>query len=309
VIRATIAVCTRNRAGLLQRCLASLDTQVVDTDEIEVLVVDNGSTDQTSEVLRSWQRDGDLRRAVREPRVGLSNARNTALAVSDREVVIFVDDDALTPPLFGQAHLAAYESAASVGTVGGPVGLTWPAGRPRWIIDELTEWYSALDLGDAAGPYPNPHGPFGTNMSVWRTAAIDVGGFDPRFGRRRRSLLSGEERDLTRRLVKEGWAIRYAPAAAVIQQVLPERLTRRWLLRRGWAQGISNARFEVLAQSLPPRHRLGHAFAEIRTSAEMFARRRADDRDELLVLTRVLAHAAAALEFARLSMVPVHGLR
>jgi glucosyl-dolichyl phosphate glucuronosyltransferase len=309
VIRATIAVCTRNRAHVLQRCLASLDSQVVDTDEIEVLVVDNGSTDGTSEVLRSWEQNGQLRRAVREPRVGLSNARNTALAVSDREVVIFVDDDALTPPVFGHAHLAAYEPAASVGAVGGPVGLTWPAGRPTWIIDELTEWYSALDLGDAAGPYPNPHGPYGTNMSVWRMAAIDVGGFDPRLGRSRRNLMSCEERDLSRRLVKQGWAIRYTPAAAVIQQVLSERLTRRWLLRRGWAQGISNARFEVLAQSLRPRHRLAHALAEIRTSAEMLAHRRADDRDELLVLTRVLAHAAAAVEFARLSLVPVHGLR
>jgi glycosyltransferase involved in cell wall biosynthesis len=278
---------------------------VVDTDEIEVLVVDNGSCDNTAEVLQSWQGNGRLRRAVHEPRVGLSNARNTALKASGREVVIFVDDDALTPPAFGQAHLAAYESGVSVGAAGGPVGLTWPAGRPTWIIDELTEWYSALDLGDAAGPYPNPHGPYGTNMSVWRTAAIDVGGFDPRFGRRRRSLLSSEERDLTRRLVTGGWAIRYAPAAAVIQQVLPERLTRRWFLRRGWAQGISNARFEVLAQSLAPRHRLIQAVTEIRTSAGMLARRRADDRDELLVLTRALAHAAAALEFARLSVIPI----
>jgi glucosyl-dolichyl phosphate glucuronosyltransferase len=308
-IRASIAVCTRNRACLLQRCLASLDSQVVDGNEIEVLAVDNGSTDNTQEVLGNWQQRGRYRRSVREPRIGLSNARNAALEASEREIVIFVDDDALTPPAFAQAHLAAYTSGARVGAAGGPVLLTWPAGRPEWIIDELTEWYSALDLGDEPGPYPHPHGPYGTNMSVWRKAALELGGFNPRFGRRGRSLLSSEERDLSRRLIKAGWAIRYAPAAAVIQQVLPERLTRRWFLRRGWAQGISNARFEVLDQSLSLRHRLGHALAEFRISAKMFARRSARDRDELLVLTRVLAHASAALEFARLSLPFVRAVR
>ena len=303
MIRTTVAVCTRNRARLLAQCLASLDTQVADADEIEVLVVDNGSTDSTPEILRRWQRDGDRRRAVREPRVGLSNARNAALEASNREVVIFVDDDGLTPPTWAQAHLAVYRWDTGVGAAGGPVGLTWPAGRPRWISDELTQWFSILDLGDEGGSYPNAHGPYGTNMSVWRTAALDVGGFDPRFGRRGRSLLSSEERELSRRLTQAGWTLCYVPAAAVVQQVIAERLTRRWLLRRGWAQGVSNARFEAMGQLSSRRGRLGRALAELRASARMLTYRGADGKDELAAIVRVLAHAGAAVELMRSSLL------
>jgi hypothetical protein len=115
-------------------------------------------------------------------------------------------------------------------------------------------------------------------------------------------LLSCEERDLNHRLVKAGWTLHYQPTAAVIQQVLPERLTRRWFVRRGWAQGVSNARFEVLVNSLPARRKLARAVAEIRTSAGMYVRRRGTDPNELVALTRVLAHAGAAVEFLRLAV-------
>ena len=247
---------------MLAGCLASLDTQLADDGEIEVLVVDNGSSDGTETLLQQWRAAGDHRRSVVEPHVGLSRARNTALEASDRDVVIFLDDDALVPPTWARSHLAALALDSGIGAAGGPVGLTWPAGRPDWVGAELTQWFSALDLGDESGPFPNAHGPYGTNMSVRRAAALAVGGFDPRFGRRGRRLLSGEERDLTRRLVEAGWLIGYVPGAAVVQQVLPERLTRKWVLRRGWAQGVSNARFDVALGRLTRAGRVRQAFSE-----------------------------------------------
>ena len=63
------------------------------------------------------------------------------------------------------------------------MGLHWPAGRPEWITDELTQWYSALELGDDTVPFPTVHGPYGVNMSVRRTSALELGGFDPWLGR------------------------------------------------------------------------------------------------------------------------------
>jgi glycosyltransferase involved in cell wall biosynthesis len=249
-ITATIAVCTRNRADVLVRCLASLDTQLVAPGRIETLVVDNGSTDSTPEVLRRWADAAPNRNVVTEPRVGVARARNAALTASARDVIVFIDDDALAPSTWVQAHLDVYDSDADVGIVGGPIGLVWPTGRPAFLTDELTGWFSALDLGDETIPFPITHGPYGANMSVRRRAAIDAGGFEPSLGRVGKSLVSCEEPDLTRRVVAAGWSMIYAASAAVVQQVPAERSDLDWLVRRVRAQGVSIARMEVLDERL-----------------------------------------------------------
>jgi|SRR6476620_4450502 glycosyltransferase involved in cell wall biosynthesis len=303
--RATVAVCTLNRADVLRGCLASLDNQLFDDDDVEVLVVDNGSTDRTPELLAQWSADSPkTRRSVREPLIGLVNARNAALAASDREVVIFIDDDALATPTWAQAHLSAYLPGAGIGSVGGPIGLVWPSGRPGWITETLHPWFSALDLGDAAGPYPNEHGPYGTNMSVWREAAVALGGFNPRFGRRAGNLMSGEEPEMSHRLVEAGWKLYYEPSAAVVQQVLAERIDRDWLLRRGWAQGVTNARLAVDQTDGSRRTRLRQAKDELKQAARLYRRRDRRPDADLAEMVLVRTHTGAAREFVRSAVAP-----
>lgn len=298
MITGTIAICTRNRARVLRQCLASLSTQVGAPGPLEVLVVDNGSTDDTPDLLRTWAAAGEGRRWWREPAVGLSHARNAALEVSDADVVLFTDDDALTPPTWARAHLAAYADEG-VGSTGGPVGLTWPAGRPAWLGQGVEQWYSALDLGDRAVPFPTEHGPYGTNMAVRRRAAVAVGGYDPALGRAGGRLLSGEEPDLTRRLRAAGWQVAYVPEAAVVQQVLPERLDRRWLLRRGFAQGLTNARLDRRRHRRPWRDDVTAAASEVRTARDLLGGRRQAGRDELADTVLALVHAGAAVDRVR----------
>jgi glucosyl-dolichyl phosphate glucuronosyltransferase len=311
VITGTIAVCTRNRAAILPQCLASLAGQLAGPDQIETLVVDNGSSDSTAGVLREWEQAGAGRRVVTEPVAGLSRARNAALEAAKGDVVLFVDDDALVPPTWARAHLAAYEDLA-VGMAGGPIGLVWPAGRPDWLGDDLLQWYSILEQGDDVRPFPGDHGPYGTNMSVRRAAALDAGGFDPQLGRIGNRLLSGEEPDLTRRLTVAGWSVLYVPAAAVVQQVLPERLGRRWLLRRGWGQGLTNARLGLAGDRLAGvrprrRERWRRAVAEARESAACLAARKEPDRDELGSLVLAVVHAGSAAELARATFAREQG--
>ena len=79
-------------------------------------------------------------------------------------------------------------------------------------------------------------------MSVRRTTLDEVGGFDTRLGRRGRSLVSSEEGDLFSRIWTTGGTVTYEPVALVLHGVTPDRLSRRWALRAGWAQGRTNAR-------------------------------------------------------------------
>jgi glycosyltransferase involved in cell wall biosynthesis len=300
VITGTIAVCTRDRAGLLAQCLACLDQQLAEPGQVEVLVVDNGSSDGTPALLETWSDGGGDRRAIHEPRAGLSRARNAALEASERDVVLFLDDDALAPPRWAAQHLDAYGRAEHTGSTGGPVGLEWPVGRPGWVTDTVVPWYSALELGDETGPFPTEHGPYGTNMTVHRKAALSVGGYDPKLGRGGRRLLSGEEPDLTRRLREAGWGITYVAGAAVVHQVSSDRLDRRWLLRRGWWQGRSNARVDLRAGRFPtPVDRLRGAKDELADAGRRARSWRRDDPDALAALALVLAHAATGAELAR----------
>ena len=302
VITGTIAICTRNRAPLLERCLRSLATQVGEPGQLEVLVVDNGSTDGTAELLRAWQDGGPDRRVVQESQAGLARARTAALYASDREVIVFTDDDALTPPGWARAHVAAYADPA-VGAAGGPIGLIWPAARPSWVTDEMAAWYGALELGDEPCPFPTVHGPYGVNMSVRRAAALAVGGYDPRLGRRGSKLLSGEEPDLTRRLVGAGYVVAYVPSAGLVHRVAPERVQRRWLLRRGFAQGITNARLEVLATRPSRGRRVGRGRDELARVGEHWRRRRSGDETQSEAVARAAAAIGASLEFLRLTAI------
>jgi len=301
MVGASIVVCTRNRADRLGECLAHLADQVGAGDH-EVVVVDNGSTDGTDGMVRAWAAaDPERRRHLRESVAGLSRARNRGVVAARGEVVLFIDDDALAPRGWVAAHLAAYARDAAVVGVGGPVALRWPDGRPRWLAPRLEHWFSALDHGDDAVAWPTPHGPYGTNMSVRRTTLDEVGVFDTRLGRRGRSLVSSEEGDLFARVQAAGGTLAYEPAALVLHGVTRDRLSRRWVLRRGWAQGRSNARRQWGSTPVTSRALASVCRAEAGTAARDLGgvARSAASGDQAGVLddlARRSGHLAAAVE-------------
>jgi glycosyltransferase involved in cell wall biosynthesis len=246
----TVAVCTLDRASVLAGCLDALDVQSPRPPGIDVLVVDNGSTDDTAAVVAAH---ASARRVV-EPVRGLSHARNAALREARSDLVAFLDDDARPEPGWADALVAAADRWPGAGAIGGPVVLEWLAPRPAWLGPELERWYSGRDLGAAARVLGEGEHPVGANLAVRRGAASDVGGFDPELGRVGASLGSEEEIDLLRRLRSAGWDVGWEPAASVRHLVEPERMRVRWLVRRAWAQGRSDA-VVAARQAEPPSRR------------------------------------------------------
>jgi glycosyltransferase involved in cell wall biosynthesis len=252
----TVVVCTRDRRRLLEACLASLNEQIA---PVLTVVVDNGSSDGTAAYLRAWSCAGPRRVVVSEPVPGLSRARNVGVSHAVGDVVLFLDDDALAPPGWAYAHLQAYEDPG-VQAAGGPVLLDFVDGRPPWVASRLEHWWSALDHGTERRPFPPPHGPYGANMSIRRDALLSAGGFDPSLGRRGNSLMSSEEAAVFERIWAAHGAIMYLPEAVVIHEITAERLRPSWVLRRGIAQGRSNAR-RIRLTGANRRHQLGAQLA------------------------------------------------
>jgi hypothetical protein len=89
--------------------------------------------------------------------------------------------------------------------------------------------------------------------------------------------------------------------------VLPERIGRKWLLRRGWGQGLTNARLRLAGDHHGRRERWRRAIAEARESAACFAARKEPDRDELGALVLAVVHAATAAELARATFAREQG--
>jgi glycosyltransferase involved in cell wall biosynthesis len=116
MISASVVVCTRNRCALLQACLASLDEQTL--DRLEVVVVDNGSTDATPAKLDEWRRAAQYRVVANEPVAGLSRSRNRGLETARGDLVLFLDDDAVVPVGWAAAHGPRTRTIGSWGLAG-----------------------------------------------------------------------------------------------------------------------------------------------------------------------------------------------
>jgi GT2 family glycosyltransferase len=238
----TAVVCTHDRVALVGR---AVDAAVAEARTVggDILAVDNASTDGTSTLLADLaRRHAPLLRVAHEPRLGLSVARNLALAEARGEVVAFLDDDAVPRPGWLAALLAPYTDPR-VACVGGRIRLDFPEPPPAWLAPELHAAFSAFDLGDEPRRlrWGRDVYPYGANISFRTAAARAAGGFCTSLGVAGRVELLHEEIDLCCRLERDGGEIAYAPDAVVDHRVLAERVSPARILRRYGLGGRSAA--------------------------------------------------------------------
>ncbi|MHB8144249.1 MAG: glycosyltransferase family 2 protein [Vulcanimicrobiaceae bacterium] len=109
-MRATIQLCTYNRAALLERVLDACFEQTVPAGAYEVVLVNDGSTDATLEVVaRAQTRATCPFTVVNQANAGLAKSRNAGIALAIGERIAFIDDDVLPLPTFVEEHLRSHE--------------------------------------------------------------------------------------------------------------------------------------------------------------------------------------------------------
>lgn len=240
-------ICTYNREQYLGSAIDSLLKQ--DFSFYEVIVVDNGSSDRTREIVEQ-RLDQSRLRYVYEPVNGLSVARNTGASIARAEILAYLDDDAIASPVWLKTIYDAYQNNERLAVAGGKVTLLWPEGikPPSWLSSNLAQNLGAYDLGDTLVYVENPGWtPRGLNYSIKRAFLEKVGGFNTNLGRVGKNLLSNEELQMTELALQQGLQVAYLPDALVVHQVAPERLERSWFFRRSWWQGISECYREQLS--------------------------------------------------------------
>jgi len=273
----TIAGCTRNRGPLLERAVESILREVqsssLATDAtLELLVVDNGSSDDTADRLhRLMEREARLR-MVHEPTPGISVARNRVLSEARNDVILWFDDDITVMPGWLDAHLEMYRTQPDCVAVGGAIELYFDTRRPTWLDRAMEANLAAFDLdsGHVERITSSERLPFGANMSLRRDAMLSVGGFDGALGRVDQSLISGEETAVLEALRRQGASMWLTGDARVYHHIPSERTTLRWMARRTYGQGRTDQRMrrDMALPEAGARLVLGgfrHVFRHLRT--------------------------------------------
>lgn len=236
----TVAICTRNRARILDRTLESLEgVEPPDGVAWEVLVVDNGSTDDTAETLDRATSGLPLRSVV-EDEPGLSNARNRAVEEARGECIIWIDDDVQVCENFLTTYAEAFTDHPEGMVFGGPIEPWFEDPPPKWVretLDIIGHVYALRDLGSEVTPLAEEGNrmPYGANYAI-RTEIQRDFLYDPSLGRRGDIMLHGEEIAVIQAVLRAGHGGWWVPGARVRHWIPKNRMTKRHVRR--YAEGL-----------------------------------------------------------------------
>ena len=202
-MKASIVVPTYNQVNLLKGCLKSFENQSVGRGDFEVIVVNDGSEDDTAVFLESYRAQFNLR-VIDHPRnLGRAQARNSGAKQAEGEVLIFLDGDSTVDFNFVCEHVKGCEGGKDSVCIGS-VKLPAECDVLPFKSYLTTRGVQKLKSGEEV--------PFryfvSGNISLPRELFEAVGGFDPGF-----SFYGGEDLDLGIRLYKAGANFVFLPGA------------------------------------------------------------------------------------------------
>ena len=203
----TAIICTRNRSRALAAALEAMTLLDVDGIPFELLVVDNGSTDDTRAVIEAAAARAPFPlRAVPEPTPGLSRARNRGLAAAHGSLLLFTDDDCRVAPDWVRATLGAFGGDLHQ-VIGGRVELFDPA-QPSNLKRTAME-PEVLTGMDALFGFLH-----GANFAFGRSVVQMAGRFDVWLGAGT-ALQAAEDTEFVYRAFHRGIPVRYEPGMLV----------------------------------------------------------------------------------------------
>ncbi|UCF38431.1 MAG: glycosyltransferase, partial [Acidobacteriota bacterium] len=232
--KVSIIICAYNAAMTLRECLEGV-TQL-NYPNYEVIVVDDGSTDNTSTIASVFNVN-----LIRTENGGLSRARNLGLEAATGDIVAYLDSDAY-PDRDWLTYLAYRFKNSDYSAVGGPNIHPGTGDRADCVANAPGGPMHVLLSDHEAEHIP------GCNMAFRREQLKAIGGFDSRF------RIAGDDVDVCWRVQQQGWKIGYHAGALVWHHSRPS-------IRTIWKQQLNYGRAEALLERKWPEKysRFGHA--------------------------------------------------
>jgi glycosyltransferase involved in cell wall biosynthesis len=244
---ATIAICTLNRAESLRRTLESLlAIRVPNNLRWEIIVVNNGCTDHTDEVVASYVPRLPIRREW-EPQRGLSRARNRAIDAAKGEYIVWTDDDIIVDPDWLAAYTEAFRQWPESAVFGGPIIPRYESPVVEWLptCEHLLSYvYGIRDFGNAPIRISRREGPrpFGANFAVRATEQRRFR-YDPDLGLAPGRRRLGEETAVIASILATGMSGYWIPDARVEHCIGRQNQTTAYVARYFAADGETVAFF------------------------------------------------------------------
>jgi GT2 family glycosyltransferase len=216
--RVSVVVCAYNAAGTLEDCITSLERLTY--PDYEIIVVNDGSTDRTSEIAHSHPRV----RVIDTPNRGLSAARNVGLADATGEIVAYTDSDARADRDWLTFLIQPFLTSDVVGS-GGPNVVPGDDPPMAQCIARAPGEPTHVLLDDRIAE----HVP-GCNMAFRRESLLAIGGFNPIY------LRAGDDVDMCWRMQARGWRIGFS-AAALVWHHHRSTIAAYWRQQIGYGEG------------------------------------------------------------------------
>jgi glycosyltransferase involved in cell wall biosynthesis len=249
LIKLSVIIPTSNRSKLLEKALLSITNQLFPKDFFEVIVVDNGSTDNTKDVAEKYSKELNLV-YLYEPKPGLHEGRHAGFRIAKSDILVYADDDIEAFPEWLETIYKVFQKDENIVLVGGKNLPKFECTPPFWI---LKKWNNIIDEGHVLGELSildfgnqeqeiSPYFVFGCNFSVRKFIINNAGGFHPDGMPFELIKFRGDgETYISNYIKNNGYLAYYHPLASIYHWVPKDRMTEEYFFKRSYIQGVSDA--------------------------------------------------------------------
>jgi glucosyl-dolichyl phosphate glucuronosyltransferase len=267
MLEASIIIPTYNSVDQLARALQSIVDGTLNAQLYEIIVVDNGSSDDTKSFVDTFIKLNTAHniRYIYEDVPGLLSGRHRGAKESYSDILVFVDQDICADPNWLSSIVETFNRLPEVHLVGGKCLPKYEKEPPKWLDyfwrytsdgGRYMDFLSLCDFGDEEKEL-NHQGIWGLNYSIRKKTLYECGGFNPDSFPPFYQYLQGDgESGLSFKMAEKGYKAYYNPKALVFHEVPAERMTLSYFDKRFFYQGICISYLTIRTAAQTQKHNL-----------------------------------------------------